>query len=230
MGKVPDEIPSLTLNGATLLSMEEVTLLGVTIDRNLTFLNHINKLCNKATRHFYALRRLTKYLNVKQIEALTNSYIKSLFTYCPLVWMFCKKTDNDKINKVHERCLRLITKDYQSGYAELLTKTGQVDIHKINLRCLMTEIFKTLSEKTPQFMKDIFTLKETTYNLRRSALVRVTPAKTASFGAKLLGHRGSLIWNSLDKELRNCETLGAFKHRLKYWDGSGCHCKICRFV
>ena len=34
--------------------------------------------------------------------------IKSQVTYCPLIWIFCSRTSNNVINKIHERALRLI--------------------------------------------------------------------------------------------------------------------------
>ena len=44
----------------------------------------------------------------------------SNFTYCALVWHFCGKVDNGKIEKINERALRIIYNDYTSTYKELL--------------------------------------------------------------------------------------------------------------
>ena len=41
------------------------------------------------------------------------STIKSQFNYRPLIWMFCSRTSNNMINKIHERFLRLILNDIQ---------------------------------------------------------------------------------------------------------------------
>ena len=32
--------------------------------------------------------------------------VKTQFNYCPLVWMFCSRTSNNMINRVHEKALR----------------------------------------------------------------------------------------------------------------------------
>ena len=39
---------------------------------------------------------------------LFHAAIKSQFNYCPLVWMFCSRTSNIMINKLHERALRVV--------------------------------------------------------------------------------------------------------------------------
>ena len=42
---------------------------------------------------------------------LVNAYFYSQFNYCQLVWMCHNRTNNNKINRLHERCLRLIYND-----------------------------------------------------------------------------------------------------------------------
>ena len=36
-----------------------------------------------------------------------NAFILSQFSYCPLIWMFQSRKLNHRINKIHERALRL---------------------------------------------------------------------------------------------------------------------------
>ena len=51
----------------------------------------------------------------------------STFKYCPLIWVFCAKTENKSINKIHKRTLRLIydTEDatFEDRQAEYLMET-----------------------------------------------------------------------------------------------------------
>ena len=42
---------------------------------------------------------------------LVNAFYYSQFNYCQLVWMRHNRTNNNKINRLHERCLRLIYND-----------------------------------------------------------------------------------------------------------------------
>ena len=80
---------------------KEQKILGVTIYNRLTFKSHIKDLCKKASQKIVALSRLSNHLNDSQKRLILNSIVKSQFSYCPLVWMFCSRTSNNMINKVH---------------------------------------------------------------------------------------------------------------------------------
>ena len=55
---------------------------------------------------------------------LVNAFFYSQFNYCKLVWMCHNRTNNNKINRLHERCHRLIYNDKKSSFEDLLEKTG----------------------------------------------------------------------------------------------------------
>ena len=48
--------------------------------------------------------------------------------------MFCSRSANKKINKLHERALRIVYDDYNSKFEELLTKKSSFTIHQKTLR------------------------------------------------------------------------------------------------
>ena len=81
--------------------------------------------------------------------------------------MFYDRTSNHRINPIHERALRFAYKDYQTGFGSLLEQRNLESIHVKNLQLLMTEIYKTRSDLSPPFMKDIFVDRNTGYDLRR---------------------------------------------------------------
>ena len=62
----------------------------------------------------------------------------------------------NKVEKIHERSLKFLSNDYLSSYAELLEKSLSVSIETKRLRTMVCEIFKTLNNLNPVFIKDIF--------------------------------------------------------------------------
>ena len=56
--------------------------------------------------------------------------------------MFCSRSSNSKISKLHERAL-IVYDDYNSKFEELLTKDGSFTIHHKNIQTLEKEMFKT---------------------------------------------------------------------------------------
>ena len=60
-------------------------LLGVTLDRRLSFKNHASNLCKKASQKLHALARVSKYMEKSKLELTMTSFVKSQFNYCSLI-------------------------------------------------------------------------------------------------------------------------------------------------
>ena len=118
-------------------------LLGFNIDSKLTFEDHINRICKKTSAKLNALSRISYYLDPLKRRLLLNAFFTSQFNYCPLTWMFHSRKLNNKIYRLHKRCLRLIQSDRISSYDELLDKGNSVPINQKNLQKLAIEMFKT---------------------------------------------------------------------------------------
>ena len=80
-------------------------------------------------------------------KILMNSFFKSLFSYCPLIWMCLNRTINNKIKHLHERYLQAIYNDNISSFKVLLERDGSVPIHNSNLQIFATEMFKVFTTK-----------------------------------------------------------------------------------
>ena len=226
--KHPKETLSIKIGNSTITATEKVELLGVSIDNKLSFSNHINKICKAANNKLCAIIRLRKYLSITQTKSLVNSYVLSYFSYCPLLWMFCKKKDMTLINKLHKRALRTVYDNFSLDLNELLQMDKSCSIHTKHLRALMAEIYKTLNKTNPKLMWDIFLIKNVSYNLRNKMLVNLPKALSTTFGTNSLVFKGSLIWNTLPTHIKCSPTLSIFLERVKNWNGDNCTCKLCK--
>ena len=134
---------TINLSCETIKSSDSVKLLGITIDKQLNFKEHVTKLCKKGNQKLHALARIAKYMSKNKLRILMKAFIELQFNYCPLVWMFHNRTLNNKINRLHERALRIVYKD-ENGIStfEDLQKDGAVKVHDRNLQRLAIEMFK----------------------------------------------------------------------------------------
>ena len=162
-------------NNVNIYGKTEVELLGITIDYKLTFKSHIKRLCRSANNKISALIRFRNLITFDQTRVLINAYILSYFFYCPLIWMFCGKTEYLLIERTHKRALRILQNDFTLSYKQLLEMSGSVSIHVKHLQHLMTEIYKTTNSTNPEFMKQVFKQREGVYyNLRNKNSAYIT--------------------------------------------------------
>ena len=83
----------------------------MTIDANLSFEKHIEQIYAKARAKLKALAWIAAFMNIKKKKVLMKAFFMALFNYCPLIWMFHSRKRNNEINKLHERCLRMVNSD-----------------------------------------------------------------------------------------------------------------------
>ena len=153
---------SVSLGNETIKESNSVELLGVNIDKNLNSNEHVTSLCKKANQKLHAMVRVAKYLNEGKLKIVMKTFIQSQFNYCPLVWMFHNRTLNNKINKLHERALRVVYKNEDSTFEELLEEDNSITIHHRNLQRLAIEMYKIYNHLSPLPMQELFTKKEKT--------------------------------------------------------------------
>ena len=205
-----------------------VKLLGVTIDNELNFAEHVSTLCRKASQKFHALARVSQFMNKEKIRVIMKSFITSQFNYCPLIWMFHSRRLNNRINRIHERALRLVYKDYHYTFNEMLKKDGSYSIHHRNLQKLATEMFKIKNNLSPTLMNDIFPQYDPVYNLRNNRCWINPYVRTVYYGTETISYRGLKIWEILPLSLRNINSLEKFKVEIKKWEPKGCICRLCK--
>ena len=218
-------------------------LLGIHIDRDLSFQNHVRILCKSAGRKISMMARIAKYLSVSKRKILMKTFFESLFNYCPLIWMFCGRTLNKKINTLHERALRIAYNDYTSSFDALLDKDSSVTIHQRNLRCLAIEMFKINNKLSPPFICDLiqestcryhtrshFTITETENGTitEEKNVMSIPKANKVKMGIESFSFIGPKLWNTLSEELKNTKSLVSFKSKLKNWKFINCPCSICK--
>ena len=160
------------------------------IDTNLSFEKHISNICQKAGNKLFALPRISAYLCTDKLRLLMRAFVTSHFQYCPLAWMVHSRKMNSKINRLHERALRIAYKDYSSSFATLLEKDRSVTIHEKNMQLLMTEMFETINNPNPSFMNEIFLLRNPPVNLRNTSPYLVPRVHTVNYGTETVRYRG----------------------------------------
>ena len=135
--------------------------------------------------------------------------------------MFQCRTTNNRINKLHERALRLVYKDKSLTLEQLLEKDQSFSIHERNIQKLAIEMYKVKNKIAPVPFQEIFTINQ------RGNFV-LPKINTVNRGEETVRYRGPKTWDIVPDDIKNAKTLAIFKHRIKKWKPIGCTCRLCK--
>ena len=223
-----DNNVSTIIDGQVIHNSKSVKLLGVCVDNKLDFTEHVSNICKKVSKKLHALQRVSHYMNKDKLRLIMKAFIESQFGYCPLVWMFHTRTLNNRINRLHEKALRMVYNESNLSFEELLNIDNSFTIHHRNLQKLAIEMFKVKHNLSPIFMKSVFPESTNPYNIRNAAEFKTSNIRTVYNGTETISFRGPKTWSLLPKEIKNSTSLSEFKNKIKHWKPEGCMCRLCK--
>ena len=224
----PNTLPNFKCKNITIKNSASEKLLGVIIDNKLDFTEHLNTVCKKANLKLHALNRISRFLSPEQHVLIINAYIKSLFNYCPLLWMFCYRQIIYKMNKIHEWSLRLLLKNYKDDFQDLLRSSGDISIHQRCINSLLTEVYKYIHGLSPEIMNEVFSTRANIYNTRQFNVFETHIPTSNRYGLNSIPYKANQLWNLLPENLKSSLSLTLFKNEIKLWQCFNCPCNICK--
>ena len=219
----------MKVGDAVIWESESEKLLGMTVDKMLTFNLHLKNLCKKVNQKVSALARVVGILPFHKRHLILKTFIESQFSYCPLVWMFCSRSMNRKINRIHERALRLVYQDYTSTFEQLLKTDDSLSFHHRNIHQVAIEMYKVKNGLSPPFMSEIWHHIGKGRETRTGDKFAPQSAKSVKRGDRSLRVFGPIVWNTmLPEHLKSSVSLDALKVDIKSWIPDNCCCELCK--
>ena len=146
-----EEVFDLNIGDDLIKPVSHVKLLGVLIDDNLSFNEHVSKLCVKAAWQTNALRRIVKYTPNECCLNIYQAFISSNFNSCDIVWHFCSNRSTYKIEKVHKNALWVTLNDYTSSYSDMLEVVKRPTLYIFRIKNIAIETLKNAKGLNPKY-------------------------------------------------------------------------------
>ena len=147
--------------------------------------------------------------------------------YRKLAWHFCSRKSVIKIEKINRKALRIVVNEYALSNTVLLSTMKRCPVYVSRLKSMATEMFKSMTHNSPIFVENLFTLSDTSYDLRGGKTIIVA---TTTFGLKSFRYAGAKLWNNLPSQMKCASCLNDFKGLMNQWTGKFMIAKFSRFL
>ena len=122
------------LGNHVLSVISEIDDLGIAIDKQLSFGNHMHDVDGKAKQRIYLLFKCFISRNVSLLLKAYVSYVLPLFDYCSPIWSPTKLTDIDLIEDVQRSCTKRLKDTHDLPYESRLLECGLCSLELRRLR------------------------------------------------------------------------------------------------
>ena len=199
---------NLMLNNENVEQTDNVKYLGVHLDENLKFDEHVDKLVGKINRGLGILKRSSFVVEKDSLLTIYNTIILPHFDYCAVVWGSCNDTLITRLQRLQNRAMRIILKcPFRTHISTML--------NDLNWMCLRQRIFylqcvwmwKVNHGLVPEYLSSKFKTNSS-YSTRFS--------NSNNYFVEICNHKsfkytGTRAWNSLPPKIKSLENIDSFK-------------------
>ena len=239
----------LSLDQTPIVPSNSVKFLGLQLDKNLTFKNHIGSVSTKLTKGIFALSRASKVLPTKDLKTIYSAIILPHLNYGLLSWggackinSFYRRLDKGPmknhmrslacVHKLQKRALRIISKQgFYTHHIPLCASLKLLDLeHLYDIKAL-SFFHDFFHGRLPPFFANKFTL---CYSRRNELMIKY---RRTNIAAATIFHTLPDIWNNLPKHLKSSILLSKSSYLLKLkefyistyekWICTATNCFIC---
>ena len=209
--------PTLAINDFRVTQVATAKSLGVTIDDNLDWGSHMEKIIKKVSSGIGAIKRVRHLVPQATLQLIYQALIHPHFNYCNTVWAGnCGITLRNKLQKLQNRAARVLTfSDYDEDAGYLFELLGWKNLARQHEIEKATMVSKSLHGLAPEYLCSRFAIRETACNLRDSDNKLCIPFPRTNYHKNSFSYCGAILWNKVPCTLRQAESRTKFNCLLK---------------
>ena len=199
---------NLLIHDKEIQHVDEHKVLGVIIDKELRWEQHIHTICKKVSKNIYLLFKLKPYLDIDDMKKFYLAHCLSHFNYCSTVWGMSKSVSMKKLNQLHRRAGRILLPSDTQTTDEKLKSLDLLPLQKqIEFNTLM-QMYKVHTNEAPPYLSPLLTPTQ------RGSRYLIPKTRIDLFKSSF-SFQGPIRWNSLPLDIRLATSLDSFKTRLR---------------
>ena len=207
-----------TLANKELKDVDNVKDLGIIVDSELKFGQHMSVKINKANSIMGTIKRTFKHLDVETFKLLYCSQVRSQLEYGNQFWCPYLKKDIKLVESVQRRATKCVRNLKDLSYRERLQHLKLPSLSYRRSRGAMIEVWKIFNVYDREVIP---TLPRPPQDKTRGHNLKLYSSKCKKRHPKQHSFNQRVVepWNKLPEIIVNSPTLNTFKNRLdKHWE------------
>ena len=210
----------ISINGIDIERSEEVKYLGAFLDAQLTLKKQITMKCRSAMNGLRLIRQIRHHLSDDACHVIVLGLVISHLDYANALYINLPSTEINKLQRIQNFAAKLITnKGKFESASSALKQLHWLPIRQRIEQKVLTLVYKSVVDRTgPKYLQSKFVRFEQDRNLRSNAKIhRLKQPKTKfkTFADRAISVAGPRLWNNLPDHIKACESIEAFKKKLK---------------
>ena len=205
--------PTYHLNGLAIPVVEKHKDLGVLIDNQLKFHDHIREVAHKASGLANSFLKSTVSRSPEFMLFLWTTHVRPVIEYGSCLWNTGYLTDISLLEKVQRKWTKQISGLENLSYPERLRSLDLYSVQGRLLRADLIQYWKVLNNKSCIQSDQLFAIGNPT-RTRGHSLKLFHPQKTTDTRSRAFSVRCIQLWNELPQDTVTAVNLATFKHQL----------------
>lgn len=211
---------NLFLNGLLIKKVDNCRYLGVIIDDELSWREHIQSVYNKLIKYTSIFYKLRQMLPSKILRDVYFALVHSHLMYAIEIYANTSPTYLHKLSVLNNKLLRILQyKSRRASVLDLYSDYNTLPVHELHLQQILLFVFRVVKppHRIPSVFKNYFDLNKNVHEhntrLRSDIHLHRTNSK---YGQKCLKFKGACLWNKLPEQIKmQTDSASAFKTRLR---------------
>ena len=211
----------LNYNDDQLQTISSSKILGVFVDNNLCWSEHVKHITKKIASNVWLLSKIKTYLPLEHRVQFYKSYIQPHIDFCNIIWGNALEANRLRVFQMQKRAVRVILDYNVDDTTEAMKSLNIMSFYDRLFLRKAKFMFKVYHNMTPTYINENFNLRSnlnTSVNLRSMNVGCFIPPKphTECF-KQSMRYSGCLIWNCLPDDVKSSDTQEIFHRRCVKW-------------
>ena len=210
-----DDNLKIYLEDALLENVSQQKILGLCINRFLTWDAQVSNICKKVAVNLNILRKIRHFIPFYVRKMFVSAYILPHIDYCCSIWGNCKKSLLRKVQRLHKQAAYLVVNNNEfQSYAKIVKKLHWMTIGERIFYRKSLLVFKALNGMAPDYLSKMFHYVKDVHsvNLRSTNCDKLYISRPKTGYQKMtFSYDGATAWNKLPNEVTKSAMLLSFK-------------------